>query len=427
MSSDVLTRYSRAALIVVAIAGTGLLTWISFQVLFPWWVANTAFDRVVNEFVEAGHNPLLIRGVTVLAIIPFFWAVTSVVRIGMWQRLSGKGGPALRRRRIAMMVIGCYFAGYFFLLYAASRDTYFGATSGTAMKYYAITPEGVRFFDTPGTDPKYGIALRPVDSTTMVNLKRAELGQAPTRIILPLVDSTQFFDPITGDPRIWYHDEPTGDIELFTAPGVHPAYGVALRPVTPDVVRRLRQNAADVEAIESAAAAESARKATETKEAAERAQREQQIARLVNRDAAGRGPAVMAVSADGQLMGDLATRIASAIGGSSSLFRPAFASGGTFARAFEGDTQLLRPLVGGRNIASIVLVKADTEIGPAGVLDNDLMRARVQLEARVVVPTDGYSSHVVTARGIGASFDKSEAVMKALAAAEKELVARLRQ
>lgn len=93
---------------------------------------------------------------------------------------------------------------------------------GKATKYYALTPEGYRFFDAPGFDPKYGIKLSPVTPEV------AALAENPT------VQPKQYFDPLTGKPLAWYAKRPEG-IALFSMPGFDPVTGDKLRSITKEV------------------------------------------------------------------------------------------------------------------------------------------------------------------------------------------------
>jgi hypothetical protein len=45
-----------------------------------------------------------------------------------------------------------------------------------------------------------------------------------------------FFDPATGDPKVWYWRSPSGDFEFFDNEGFHPGSGELLRPVSRDVI-----------------------------------------------------------------------------------------------------------------------------------------------------------------------------------------------
>lgn len=55
------------------------------------------------------------------------------------------------------------------------------------------------------------------------------------------VEKTMFFDPGTGEPKVWYYAGQDGKIELFDGPGYHPHYKQALQPIAPDVVARLKK------------------------------------------------------------------------------------------------------------------------------------------------------------------------------------------
>lgn len=68
-----------------------------------------------------------------------------------------------------------------------------------------------------------------------------------------------FFDSATGEPKVWYWRDTTGELEFFDNEGFHPRNGEPLKPVTPDVVRDWRaQQAARTAAEEARRAAEQA-------------------------------------------------------------------------------------------------------------------------------------------------------------------------
>ncbi|HVL66278.1 MAG TPA: hypothetical protein VM364_03325 [Vicinamibacterales bacterium] len=423
------SRGNQLLLIIVGLAGCALLTWVAFQLLFPFWVTDAAFDRLARDFTNAGMNPLLVKGIAVLVLVPFFVAVTEVVRLGIWARLrgaiTGRDGGFKWRRRAALATIVIYASAYFLALYVATRGHNFAA-DGTPRKWCAETPEGLRCFDAPGVDPVYGLTLQAVDSATVVLEERARRGQVPQRIPTTAMAEIEFFDRLTQRPRVWYYQHPSGEIQLFSSSGSHPTYGVSLQPITPEIVARLEQQQADARRRADDEAAERQRSAAAAAEAALRARRNEEVSRLVNRNEAMAGPAVVAVDDSGSLMPELADRLARELGGSSSYFKALFASGGAFARAFGGDPTPLRALDVPTTIPSVVLVRLTSQVGAAGVLDKDLLRAQIQLTARIFRPSSGFASSIATARGVAADFSREEALAKALASAERELLARIR-
>jgi hypothetical protein len=105
---------------------------------------------------------------------------------------------------------------------------------GEVMKYYAITPEGIRFFDSTGFDPKYGIELKAVKPKMIEQYERAKRGMKPK-----LIDASkeiEFFDSITGNPKVWYYKNNEGNYEFYDQPGFHPVYWTELQTVTREVV-----------------------------------------------------------------------------------------------------------------------------------------------------------------------------------------------
>ena len=83
----------------------------------------------------------------------------------------------------------------------------------------------------------------PVTPELAVNLERAERGQVPARIVPKNLDDIQFFDTLSGQPRVWYFRGADGAIELYSQPGHHPAFGDELRPVTKEIVSLARVSA----------------------------------------------------------------------------------------------------------------------------------------------------------------------------------------
>jgi hypothetical protein len=61
------------------------------------------------------------------------------------------------------------------------------------------------------------------------------LNAAPRRITAN-VSTIEFFDPISGRPRVWYYKASDGSYELFDARGFHPGSSEPLIPATKEVV-----------------------------------------------------------------------------------------------------------------------------------------------------------------------------------------------
>src|SRR5216683_4858599 len=116
-------------------------------------IVIATLDYVVeNLSSRSGVSPFLVRGIVIVATIPFFWAVAKYTHWTLW--LHGVR-PSLRLYRNPYGMIIVAYVGFFFIaMYFASRDAY-------AYKWCADTPEGIRTFDSAGIDPIYGIPLTP--------------------------------------------------------------------------------------------------------------------------------------------------------------------------------------------------------------------------------------------------------------------------
>ncbi len=91
-----------------------------------------------------------------------------------------------------------------------------------------------------GFDPDTGDELLPVTKNIVDEWKdqiaktRAETTrQAPQSVNL---DNYEPFDPISGQPRVWYSRDEKGDYQFYDNPGFDPHTGLPLSIITRDVV-----------------------------------------------------------------------------------------------------------------------------------------------------------------------------------------------
>lgn len=206
--------------------------------LIIWFVGASGrfvlrtIDYVVQNLVQvSGMSHFLVKGLVILATIPFFWAVAKYTKtiIG-FRRLR----PSLKLYTNPYgMVIVVYVAIFFLAMYFASRDAYF-------YKYCCETPEGIRVLDSPGVDPVYGIECKPCTREQIISLRRQQ-GKlfSPRQITVDDPKTFEFFDPLTGSPKVWYFSYPEGNYELYDKPGKHPRTGKPLIPVDSIVVTNL--------------------------------------------------------------------------------------------------------------------------------------------------------------------------------------------
>ena len=75
--------------------------------------------------------------------------------------------------------------------------------------------------------PKSGEKIKPYDPKLVTNFKKIEV------TIL-----TKFFSEETREPLIWYYKNKKGEIEYFTASGLHPTTGKTLDEITPYIIEK---------------------------------------------------------------------------------------------------------------------------------------------------------------------------------------------
>src|SRR2546426_1241525 len=222
-----------------------------------WRVYRGYIDTVSNL---TGLNSYLVTAIALLLFVPFYKAVTLVLShpFNSHKRWLGIG---------ILLVIA---TAYNLSLYAVTRETTFGFTSGAPHRYYAITPSGVHFYDRPGVDTEYGIPLKPVTPENVHDLELLKRGR------FERADPTtmRFFNPATGGAELWYYKTPEGSFEFYGVPGFHPGTGVKLEPVTSEIYLEWKRQ---WDAAEKArkAAEEKARREAEAK--AEKAAKEQRV------------------------------------------------------------------------------------------------------------------------------------------------------
>lgn len=198
-----------------------LLLLISYPifVLIYYWGVFGLFNYITNTVVNTtGVSPYLVKALVILFLAPL------VVFFGFGLSLSSK------KRKIARIIIAFYAVIFYSGMFLLTKDQKFDFDTGESIKYYAVTPEGIRYFDNPGFDPKYGIPLKPIDQ----GIAARDLKRAP----LQIDDPSQFFCHITREPLIWYYESTDGSIEFYDMPGYHPIYGEELKPITRDVISR---------------------------------------------------------------------------------------------------------------------------------------------------------------------------------------------
>jgi hypothetical protein len=415
-------------LLVAAVAAIALLV---FAIIgnSGRFVVHTV-DYVVASLVNvSGLSPFLVRGLVILATIPFFWAVAKYTRtiIG-FQRLRPSLDLYLNPYGI---VIVTYVAGFFLAMYFSSRSTYFGLTTGETLKWCADTIEGIRVFDSPGVDPVYGVKLTPCSGDQIASLRARKVGlTGPKRVEVKDPRVFEFFEGVSGRPKVWYTRTSEGVFELFDGPGKHPTTGQDLRAIDAVVVSEIlqlhdantsRQRQQTVERVE-----QELKQEAEARDASARANHEATLNRYLNRGASNvSSAAVLIVDGSGRIDQSLTQDIASRVKGSTTLFKPAFVQDGLFGRAARGDTSALGELELGRMAASIVLGTISSTSTSEPVAGENVVKAHTTIVLRVYRTTQGFPSSLLMAAGAGVGFSKALAEQRAVGAAIQDAIKKL--
>ncbi len=204
----------------------GIILIVLILLFIPTIIAMkyVAISQIYYHFVDSvsnltGLNKYLVKAGVALMLVPFF--------IGLKLFFSIKK----TRRYIGTSILVTLLILYNLSLYHFTKDSYFTFSEGKVLKWYALTPDGVKFFDSSGVDPIYGIPLKPVTPEVIRNLKLIQKGEF--RPIDP--KNVQFFNPITGEPQVWHYQYPDGSFEFYDKPGYHPITGEQLKPATKQI------------------------------------------------------------------------------------------------------------------------------------------------------------------------------------------------
>jgi hypothetical protein len=209
-------KWNKAVAIVIIL----ILFFVPTLIALKYVTLSMLFSHFVDTVSDlTGINHYLIKAATVLLFIPFVLGISFLLSINR------------TRRRIGTVILSSMFIIYNLGLYYFTKDIHFSFSQGKVLKWYALTPDGVKYFDRPGVEPVYGITLKPVTPRVIRNLKLLERGEF--KPVDPT--NTPFFNPITGEPQVWYYRYPDKTFDFFDKPGYHPITGEALKPVSKEI------------------------------------------------------------------------------------------------------------------------------------------------------------------------------------------------
>ena len=235
-----------------------------------------AFKEIYFHYVNTiegitGLNTFLIKAIFAILMVPFVLGLRYIFSFNK------------TRRTIGTIIIIVYVVLYNFSLYQLTKNQNFNFADGEVMKWYALTPDGVKYFDKPGVEPIYGIKLQIVTPEIIKNLKLVESGVH--KVVDP--ETTPFFNPITGEAKVWYLKHPNGIYEFYDKPGYHPGTGQSLMPVSHKVVaawETFKEEQAEIIEQKKIAAKRRAAliKEEERKERELAQQKEEELKKLIN-------------------------------------------------------------------------------------------------------------------------------------------------
>src|SRR5262249_46755497 len=119
----------------------------------------------------------------------------------------------------------------------SNDPTFFDSRTAEPIVWFYQNKSGdIELFDLIGFHPETGEELRPVTKEIVEVWKRQAAERklqnsrrAPQRID---PERANFFDPLTGKPRVWYGRTPGGDYEFYDGDGYDPSTGEKLTPVS---------------------------------------------------------------------------------------------------------------------------------------------------------------------------------------------------
>jgi signal transduction histidine kinase len=132
--------------------------------------------------------------------------------------------------------------------------TFFSPLTGEPIVWFTkgAIPRSIELYDLMGYNPRTGEELVPVtrqiadEWTSDEQLRQQEAHRvAPKRISNP--ETTVFFDPITGEPKVWYWHSDKGEWEFYDNKGFHPRNGDPLQVVNRDVLSQWQRELAEVQ------------------------------------------------------------------------------------------------------------------------------------------------------------------------------------
>lgn len=202
----------------IVVAGAIALFWL-FNQIFYYFLAKSYVDELSRAFnINKGFTKALL------------WAsFAALVLFAGWTFSLSK-----RRRTFGLIGALALLIGHGVLM--GLRDANFGP-DGKTDKCYVVSPEGIKILNHVGTDPESGRECRLLTPQMAEKFKAYKDGHRPQ--LVKDIDPA-FFDPVSGEPVIWYV-RTNGRIQLFDLMGFDPKTSVELKPVDRQIVEEWRK------------------------------------------------------------------------------------------------------------------------------------------------------------------------------------------
>jgi hypothetical protein len=217
-----LSRLSNPIRLVIVFAslvvGTLVLFWI-FNELFYYMVAKSYADELSQAYnINKGFTRALVWA-SFMALVLFAGCTFSFSK---------------RKRTVGLIGILGLLIGHGVLM--GMRDNYYDV-AGKTEKCYVLTREGIKILNHIGADLDTGreCKLLTPQMTEKYNAYRG--GKRPQMVTEA---DPAFFDPVSGEPIVWYSKTNAGRIELFDLMGFHPKTGEELKPIDRQMVDEWR-------------------------------------------------------------------------------------------------------------------------------------------------------------------------------------------
>lgn len=402
---------SRAGTAVKSVAkyvGIGAIVYVTLFGLYSLFHFQTTKAKLLEYGLNASTAQLLAIVVMLLAI--------ALPMMAIFRILAMRGRPLDYGVALVLPLISWGIA---------QLPARFSATTGEALQYCATRPGGKQFcLDREGFDPLTGAKLTPVTREGVIINQRRSLGLMPQRISAPF-EQIQFFDTLSGEPVVWVAPSGDGCFEAFDNPGVHPAEGTALIPVTRELIAGMRQcisnrsqRAAQQKEAQRVAAEQAAAQVRAEQAAATRAARAAEIQSYRDKYSVRSGSKqsyAFTVVADGAIDGQSTAALARALGygNTAPLLRQQAVEDGIFDRLFSGAAAEYTKLAVGEVSDRLVLATMNIEYS-----DNTAIRGATNAKASMrILVTNSRTASVVQETNLTSSalgYSNSEAREKAI-------------